>query len=173
MSEFKKAVDRHRHRVYTFAFYNLGNHEEAEDVTQEVLIRLWRNWDSLDRRKLSAWLNRVTRNLCIDRARQRRAYAIRVVANGPGSEIFDGTSAEPLPDAAVETGEIRNHIRCALAEINEPYRSIMILREIQQLKYEEIAAAVDLPLNTVKSHLHRGRRMLRDRLKETMFHERA
>jgi RNA polymerase sigma-70 factor (ECF subfamily) len=144
MKEFKKTVDRHRHRVYTFAFYSLGNREEAEDVTQEVLIRLWQNWNTLNQESLTAWLNR-----------------------------FEGTSAEPSPEAYTESNEMKLHIRHALAEINEPYRSIMILREIQQLKYEEIADTVDLPLNTVKSYLYRGRRMLRDRLKETISNERA
>ncbi|UCH85558.1 MAG: sigma-70 family RNA polymerase sigma factor [Candidatus Latescibacterota bacterium] len=173
MNEFKKIVDRHRHGVYTFAFYSLGNHEEAEDITQEVLIRLWQNWDGLRRESLTAWLNRVTRNACIDRARQRRAYSRRVVANGTGGDVYEGASSEPSPEAYVESNEIKNHIRHALTQINEPYRSIMILREIQQLKYEEIADTVDLPLNTVKSYLHRGRRMLRDRLKEALSDERV
>ncbi len=173
MKDFKKNADRHRHWVYTFAFYSLGNHEDAEDVTQEVLVRLWQNWSKLNRQAMSAWLTRVTRNACIDRVRQRQAYTMRIVANGPGDEVFEGTSTDPSPEAVVESREIKDHIRRALAEVNEPYRSIMILREIQQLKYEEISAAVDLPLNTVKSYLHRGRRMLRDRLKETMTNERA
>jgi RNA polymerase sigma factor (sigma-70 family) len=173
MREFKKTVDRHRHRVYTFAFYSLGNREEAEDVTQEVLIRLWQNWNTLNQESLTAWLNRVARNACIDRVRQRRAYTTRIVANGTGEGIFEGTSAEPSPEAYTESNEMRGHIRHALADINEPYRSIIILREIQQLKYEEIADTVDLPLNTVKSYLYRGRQMLRDRLKETISNERA
>jgi len=173
MKDFEKIVDRHRHGIYTFAFYSLANHEEAEDVTQEVLIRLWQNWKDLRLESLRAWLVRVTRNACIDRARQRRAYAMRIVANGSGEQIFEGTSAEPSPEAHAESSELRDHIQHALAEVNEPYRSIMILREIQQLKYEEIAETVDLPLNTVKSYLHRGRRMLRDRLKETLSNERA
>ncbi|UCG53040.1 MAG: sigma-70 family RNA polymerase sigma factor [Candidatus Latescibacterota bacterium] len=173
MKEFRRIVDQHRHRVYTFAFYSLGSHEEAEDVTQEVLIRLWQNWTKLDRRRLPAWLSRVTRNACVDRARQRRAYSLRVVAGGLGGEMSDGVSVEPSPEAQAETKELREHIRRALTKIEEPYRSIMILREIQEMKYEEIAGALDLPLNTVKSYLHRGRRMLRDQLKETLSYDRA
>jgi RNA polymerase sigma-70 factor (ECF subfamily) len=71
----------------------------------------------------------------------------------------------------MEKTELRARIQSALAGLNEPYRSVVILREIQDLKYEEIAQAVDLPLNTVKSYIHRGRKMLREELREIVSHD--
>ena len=163
---FRRVVDEHRHRVYTFAFYSLGNKEEAEDVTQEVLVRLWKNWEGVKQETLPAWLTRVTRNACIDAVRRRQAYHKYVVSGGETEQMVQAVSNEPAPDTGVETLELRSQIETALALLQEPYRSIVILREIQNMKYEQISDTLDLPLNTVKSYLHRARRMLRDQLGE-------
>ena len=69
-SAFEQIAGRHRDRVYTFACYCLGNPDDAEDVTQEVLLRLWRNWESLDEPRMLPWLIHVTRNACIDTLRR-------------------------------------------------------------------------------------------------------
>lgn len=168
---FRTLVDQHRHRVYTFAYYSLGNREEAEDVTQEVLIRLWKHREGVKEQTLPAWLSRVTKNACIDAIRRRRAYGARVVASGEGEELIQGVSHEPSPEAAAETSELRAQIQEALSRLSEPYRSVVILREIQDMKYEQISESLELPLNTVKSYLHRGRKMLRDELQGTLSHE--
>jgi RNA polymerase sigma-70 factor (ECF subfamily) len=169
---FRRVVEQHRNRIYTFAIYSLGNREEAEDVTQEVLLRLWKHWEGLNPETLSAWVSRVTKNACIDAMRRRRAYSSRVVAvNGEGDELFDGISQGPSPESLAHSAELRDRIRDALARIQEPYRSVIILREIQDLKYEQISDALDLPLNTVKSYLYRGRRMLREELGGSLSHE--
>ena len=170
MKKFKKLADQYRHRIYTFAFYSLGEKEEAEDATQDVLIRLWKHYKELNETLLPAWIVRVTRNACIDRMRKRRSYSMRVVGC-PDDEFFEGTSTAPGPEALMETTELRSQIQIALTRIQEPYRSVVILREIQDMKYEEIATAVDLPLNTVKSYIHRGRKMLREELREFVNHE--
>ena len=82
--------------------------------------------------------------------------------------MFDGVSAEPSPEAVAEASELRTRIHDALADLQEPYRSIVIFREIQDMKYDEISESLELPLNTVKSYLHRGRRMLREKLSEAL-----
>jgi RNA polymerase sigma-70 factor (ECF subfamily) len=168
MKNFRKLVDQYRDRVYTFALYSLGNDEDAQDVTQEVLIRLWQHLSDLDESTLPAWIIRVTRNACVDSARKRSAYARRVAA---GDALSEGVSMEPGPDMIVEASEFRGQIQVALTRIREPYRSVVILREIQDMRYEEIADAVDLPINTVKSYLHRGRRMLREELRDVVKHD--
>ena len=134
-------------------------------------MRLWKNWAGLSGATLSAWIGRVTKNACIDMVRRRRAYQSRVVASGDGGEIIFAASTEPGPDELTQFSELRVHIQHALAAIREPYRSIVIFREVQDMKYEEICDVMDLPLNTIKSYLHRGRRMLREKLDERMSHE--
>jgi RNA polymerase sigma-70 factor (ECF subfamily) len=163
--DFQELVRRHRDRIYTFAFYSLKNREDAEDVTQEVLIRLWKHWQRLEGDHLQAWIVRVTKNACVDAVRRRQTRR-RLESTGEGDEVerAPDDAADPARDAA--GADFRRRLESALAALAEPYRSIVILREIQGLAYDEIAAAVDKPLNTVKVYLHRGRRMLRDELRE-------
>jgi RNA polymerase sigma-70 factor (ECF subfamily) len=168
---FKKLVAHHRDTVYTFAYYHLGNREEAEDATQEVLIKLWRNMDKIAADKAPLWIRRVTRNTCIDVMRARRAYRMRVVSGSRSADVLQYASPGPSPHTAAEASEFRDRIRHALASISEPYRSIVILREIEDMKYEQIGEMMEMPLNTVKAYLHRGRRMLRDRLQEDIGHD--
>jgi RNA polymerase sigma-70 factor (ECF subfamily) len=171
-TEIEEVVQRYQRRVFTFARYFLGQREEAEDVTQEVLIRLWRNADGLDDERLGAWLLRVTRNACYDRLRQRRSAAALVVPD-VDPEVAEETAmsamvASPAPDPAAlaESAEFKRHLLAALGRLEEPYRSILILREVEDLKYQEISDALDLPLNTVRVYIHRGRQRLREEWKE-------
>jgi RNA polymerase sigma-70 factor (ECF subfamily) len=167
---FEQLVDRHRDRIFTFACYTLGDRDEAEDVTQEVLVRLWKNLDSLEDARILPWILHVTRNACIDALRRRRSYRALVREDPEGEAMGRVASAVPGPGAAAETADFQAHLERALQDLREPYRSIVILREVQDLRYEEICAALDLPLNTVKVYLHRGRRKLRERLREFVSH---
>lgn len=166
---FEQHVRAYQHRVYGLAVYLLGRTAEAEDVTQEVLLTLWEHLGEVDEDRLLPWLLRVTRNACIDRMRKRKAYR-RVVAPAPEDGLGDAVGHDLLPDADAEAADLRQHLREALAQLDDPYRSILILREIQGLSYQEISAAMDLPLNTMKVYLHRGRKRLRTTIR-TMLHQ--
>jgi len=161
---FERWVGVHKDRVYSLAYYSLANQEEAEDVTQEVLLRMWKHRDDINENTLGAWLSRVTRNACIDVIRRRKAYSSRIVVNGDSEQFVNAPSREPGPDEMTMASEFGSRLQLALAAVQEPYRSIVILREIQDMKYEQISDELELPLNTVKSYLHRGRRMLREKL---------
>jgi len=166
----EEVVARYQRRVFTFARYFLGQREEAEDVTQEVLIRLWRNADGLDPERLGAWLLKVTRNACYDRLRKRRTAAA-VVAPDIDPEVTEtAASAEPDPATQAESADFRRRLLAALGRLEEPYRSVLILREVQDFQYQEISDALDLPLNTVRVYIHRGRQRLREQLKEVYGH---
>ncbi len=163
----EEVVQRYQRRVFTFARYFLGQREEAEDVTQEVLIRLWRNADGLDAERLGAWLLRVTRNACYDRLRQRRSAATVVAPDVDPEVAEEALSPAPDPAALAESAEFKRHLVAALGRLEEPYRSILILREVEDLKYQEISDALELPLNTVRVYIHRGRQRLREEWKES------
>jgi len=171
--EFQDLVSRHRDRIYTFAFYSLKNREDAEDVTQEVLIRLWKHWQRLDDEFLTAWILRVTRNACCDVVRRRRTHQGKIGDNPHEPEIESMASRDPDPHREAEAADFRRRLRAALRTLPEPHRSIVILREIQGLKYDEIAAAVGKPLNTIKVYLHRGRKLLREQLREVTAYAKA
>jgi len=170
MTGIEEVVARYQRRVFTFARYFLGQKEEAEDVTQEVLIRLWRNADGLDPERIGAWLARVTRNACYDRLRRQRSAATVFIPETDPERAEETPSAAPDPAARAEVADFQRRLLSALGRLEEPYRSVLILREVQDLKYQEISDALDLPLNTVRVYIHRGRQRLRDALREVHGH---
>lgn len=163
---FRKIADEYQDRIYTYAWYTLQCREEAEDVTQEVLVKLWQHVDEVDPGSLNAWVMRVTRNAVIDASRRCRTRK---------AVFADGVEVETVADFAVSNGqgadravvarEIRSALETALASIDEPYRSIVVLREIQGMTYAEVGDALELPPNTIRVYLHRGRKMLREALR--------
>ncbi len=148
----------------------LRSTDDARDVTQDVLIRLWRQGAEVEEAKVLPWLMRVTRNACIDVLRRRKMID-ELTENG--TEVDGLPHDDDTPADLLQQKDERRLIESALDRLSEPYRSIVVLREIQHLKYEEISAAMDLPMNTVKVYLHRGRKMLRETLTEVIESERV
>lgn len=171
MSDFEQQVRQYQDRVFGFAQYFLKSREAAQDVTQDVLIRFWEHRDEVDDDRTLGWLLRVTRNACIDALRKRKTRRNAITVNTDG--LDRATSAAPSPAADAEAVDFREHLKRALADVDEPYRSVIILREIQHLKYREISDALDMPMNTVKVYVHRGRKKLRAQLTEVIDHENA
>lgn len=161
-SDFERQVSAHEDHVYRVARSMLKDQPTAQDVTQEVLVKLWEHQDELDEDGLGAWLTCVTRNACIDklRARQRRRKTITVDSENVDRAESPGRS----PDRHTEAEDLRDHVLDALDRVDDPYRRVVALRELQGLKYKEIAETLDMPLNTVKVYLHRGRKKLRAEL---------
>lgn len=172
LGDFEALVEDQRDRVYSLACYLLGDREEAADVTQEVLLRLWRHLDRLDLKdgNVPAWLLRVTRNHCFDLMRKRRSRR-SALGHPEEPEIVDRAPAgDPDPERLAASTDLGRQLRRAVRELAEPYRSVLILREVQEMKYREISDTLEMPINTVKVNIHRGRKMLRERLKEVMGH---
>jgi RNA polymerase sigma factor (sigma-70 family) len=155
---FRRLAEQYGDRVYTFAYYSLRNREEAEDVTQEVLVKLWQHVDEIDPGKLPAWVMRVARNAVIDAARRQQTKSA-VIADGIEIEVMEAVSVSN------QRGELRDALERALAEIEEPYRTIVVMRDVQGMPYREIALTLEMPLTSIKVYLHRGRRMLREGLR--------
>lgn len=172
LGDFEALVEEHRDRVYSLACYLLGDREEAADVTQEVLLRLWRHLDTLDPKQGSApaWLLRVTRNHCFDLMRKRRSRRSALGLPEEPEAVDRAPAPAPDPERLAASSDLGRQLRRAVRELAEPYRSVLILREVQEMKYREISETLQMPINTVKVNIHRGRRMLRERLKEVMGH---
>jgi len=166
LKAFERAVEKHQRSVFSFARYLLGSPHEAEDVTQDALLRMWRHWDSLDADRLEAWLLKVTRNLCYDRMRRLRVVRRVVPASTDEEGAREVPSPEPGPEELTHRGALRHRLLEAIESLREPYKSAIILREVQGLTYQEISEALESPLNSVKVHVYRGRRLLRELLKE-------
>jgi len=165
--DFNAAVAIHGRKVHTLAVYLLANREEAEDVTQEVLVRLWRRGHDVVPEKIGAWLVRVTRNACIDAIRRRKGGSQVAIDDGSGIELHEPA---PGPERLAHASQLGGRIVQALDALTEPGRSVVILREIQGLSYQEIGEALEMPMSSVRVTLHRGRRRLREELKEVHDH---
>jgi RNA polymerase sigma factor (sigma-70 family) len=172
-SRFEKIVSEHKDRIYSHALYFLRDRRDAEDVTQEVLIRAWQNLESIRQRTTKAWLMRVTHNLCIDYARQRKASG-NVIRSDDISILEKRTASslsESNPEHVVENAERLQQILSALQKLPDTIRSVVMLREIQDMKYEDISHTLDIPLNTVKVYIHRGRKELQSSLRQSITEE--
>lgn len=159
---FKHHVDAHEDRIFRFARSMLKNEATAQDVTQDVLITFWEHREELDAERILPWLLRVTRNACIDQLRRRQTRHNTMTVDTDG--LRDASSPRPGPYVHAELADFEEHLHEALDKVDEPYRRIVELRELQELKYKEIADLLDMPLNTVKVYIHRGRKKLREQL---------
>lgn len=170
LADFENVVTRHQTRVFGYALRILGDRDAAADAVQEAMLRLWRHRTTVTSDGAAGWLIRVTRNVCLDQLRERQRHHDRVRGD---VEPDEGPDDRPLPDRVAASAVLRAYLERALAQLSEPYRSIVILREIEDYRYDEIGEALQLPMTTVKVYLHRGRRMLRNSLTEVMNGETA
>jgi RNA polymerase sigma-70 factor (ECF subfamily) len=147
-------------RVFNIAYKFAARYDEAEDLTQEIFVRLFSSLRTYDRKaSFDTWLTRVARNLCIDRYRRRRREAATFTADvDPDAIQIDDLVSRP--DATLEQRDEVSMIRRALAQLPAPFKEAVTLRDIHELSYEEIAARLQLPAGTVKSRINRGRREL-------------
>ncbi len=150
--------------IYSIAMGIFHDPEEAADATQEAFIRLFRVLPSFrGETRFTTWLYRLVVNLCYDELRQRK----RRPTPSEDEEALASVPEEAAwsdPEEGVAQTEEQSRVRAALRQVEEPYRLVLILYYFQELKYREIAAITGLPLNTVKSHIHRGKMQLAELL---------
>jgi RNA polymerase sigma-70 factor, ECF subfamily len=154
---WEEIVRRHRRKVFNVAYKFVGRHEEAEDLTQDIFLKIFKSLDTFDRRaNFQTWLISVSRNLCIDHYRSVRKERETI---DRGVDAADLSPAAPLenPVAALEHQDRVAVLKRALAELPETLRSAVVMRDLQELSYHEIAAQLGLPEGTVKSRINRGR----------------
>lgn len=153
----------HGRRIYNFAYRLSGNPDDAADLVQEVLLRVRRGLDSYQPGSFEGWLWRITRNAFIDEVRRRQR---RPTSSLP--EAIDRWSAQSSPGADEQLAAMRlgEDIQAALLELPYEFREAVVMCDVIGLSYEEIAQAVAVPVGTVRSRIHRGRRALRSALAE-------
>lgn len=179
LDAFDTLVAQHQNRIFSLCYWNLGNREEAADAAQETFVRAFRGLKNFrGDSHFATWLHRIALNVCFDAAQKRRRAPLlysdiaacrtenedepdfeSLAANRDGSTPEAGD-----PGAAAVRREKRAAVRAALARLSDHYRVVLILFDIEGYTYEETAAALDLPLGTVKSRLNRARAQLRQEL---------
>ena len=150
-------VQRYRRKVFNVAYKFVGRHEEAEDLTQDIFLKIFKSLDTFDRRaNFQTWLVSVSRNLCIDHYRSVRKERETINRDVDAGELSPA-SPDESPFEAIEQRDRVTLLRQALAALPESLRKAVLMRDIQERSYQEIAAALRLPEGTVKSRINRGR----------------
>lgn len=169
--EFDALVQRYHKQAYNIAYRMAGNHADAEDLTQEAFIRAFRFFGQY-RRELpfDSWLYKIMSNVFIDRLRRKPKARIRSldqpVVTSDGEAQFDVPDTSAGPEECVLSQEMDSHIQAALDTLPDAFRLTVIYADIEGMSYEEIAEATNTNIGTVRSRLHRGRRLLRNKLKK-------
>jgi len=156
--KYRQWVKEYQDQAWTVARYILKDAQEAEDATQEAFVKLWDNQDDIDPKRVRAWLMKVTRNGCLDRLRRRKD-------NVEFDESYM-TADDSGPMQGVANSETGEWLKRAIGSLKEPYRSLVVLRDVNQHSYEEVATMLELNLAQVKTYLHRARKQLREQLAE-------
>ena len=164
-------VRQYWRKVFNVAYKFVGKHDEAEDLAQDIFLKLFKSLDTFDRRaNFQTWLISVSRNLCIDHYRSIRKERETIDRDVDAGELSP-TSADTGPYAALEHADRRALLRRALDELPPTLRSAVVLRDIQELSYQEIAVQLGLPEGTVKSRINRGRLELARQIARIHEHE--
>jgi RNA polymerase sigma factor (sigma-70 family) len=150
----------HGRFLYTVAYRLTGNHDDAQDLVQEVLLRVRRGLATFTPGSLEGWLSRITTNAFLDDMRKRRRRPLEVVPDLPDSVV--GVDAEP--DAALAGQRLPDDIQHALRDLPPDFRAPVVLCDVVGLDYAEIANVLSIPPGTVRSRIHRGRALLRKAL---------
>lgn len=167
LDAFDELVRRYEGKVYTIAYRFMGNHADAGDLAQDAFIRAYRALPTFrGDSSFATWLYRIASNVCRDEIRRQQRHKKvsldEVMAQPGGNPSL--VAREISPQESIERNELQELVQGQLNALSEDHRLILVMREIQGLSYEEIAAALECTLGTVKSRLNRARQTLRQRV---------
>lgn len=155
---WEQIVAEHSARVYRLAYRLTGNQHDAEDLTQETFVRVFRSLSTYTPGTFEGWLHRITTNLFLDQVRRRKR--LRIEPWGDETERLEGARTA-TPERAFEHGNLDHDVQRALDALPPEFRVAVVLCDLEGLSYEEIAVTLGIKLGTVRSRIHRGRAQLR------------
>ncbi len=153
-----EVVENHSDRVFRLAYRLTGNRPDAEDLTQEVFVRVFRSLETYTPGTFEGWLHRITTNLFLDGARRKQRIRFDALSDERAARL---QSADVAPELSYADQRFDDDIERALATLPPEFRAAVVLCDVEGLSYEEIAEILDAKLGTVRSRIHRGRAMLR------------
>lgn len=156
--DWQTIVEEHSDRVYRLALRLTGNRHDAEDLTQEVFVRVFRSLHTYTPGTFEGWLHRITTNLFLDQARRKQRIRFDALSDERAARL---ASTAAQPDAALADQVFDDDVTQALAALPPDFRAAVVLCDVEGLSYEEIAEILGAKLGTVRSRIHRGRSMLR------------
>jgi len=165
-------LDAYQQRIYNVCLRMLGNRDDAAEVSQEAMLRIIQHIGQFKgQSRLSTWIIRIAMNLSVSRLRKRKVrqtVSLDAVDDDQSTALRDqlADEAEPGPESSVQEKEMLAHLHTALGLVDEQFRSVLVLRDIEQMDYRQIAEVLSVPTGTVKSRLFRARLALRRQLQK-------
>jgi RNA polymerase sigma-70 factor (ECF subfamily) len=166
-AKFDYLIKHYKNKIFNYAIFMMKNQMDAEDITQEVLIRTWENINKFNFYAAKGWMMRTTHNLCVDYLRRNKKinYKEVQIEEEYHEEIAD-SELECNPEKLTDKIITDNKIKEAIERLPERFRSPFVLYELQEFKYKEISKILDVPLNTIKVNILRARKQLQKELKQ-------
>jgi RNA polymerase sigma-70 factor, ECF subfamily len=152
---WEEVARRYGRFLYNVAYRLAGNDDDANDLAQEALLRVRKGLESYQPGSMEAWLSRIVTNVFLDEVRRRRRRPVETMPEDPDRVL------PPSAAADVATDKLSDEVQAALRGLPEDFRAAVVLADVVGLSYEEIGEALDVPVGTVRSRIHRGRRQLR------------
>ncbi|MHA7268886.1 RNA polymerase sigma factor SigE [Arthrobacter sp. HLT1-20] len=156
-----EVVTNHSAKVFRLAYRLTGNKHDAEDLTQEVFVRVFKSLDNFKPGTLDGWLHRITTNLFLDTARRKQRIRFDTLSEDAAARL---AGTDPGPERTFEFNNLDRDIAAALEALPPDFRAAVVLCDMEGLSYDEVAHALNIKLGTVRSRIHRGRAMLRESL---------
>ncbi len=170
-TKYNFLVQQFKNRVYNYSMFLLKNKMDAEDVTQEVLIRTWKNLEKFNILSAKTWIMQTTHNLCIDYLRKRKSELTKNPFSIEDVSEFIENKEDQNPMLKLENNIADEQIKEAINNLPENLRSVFVLYQLQGMKYKEISIALDIPINTVKVYIMRARKQLQTELSRLNLQE--
>jgi len=168
---FETLIKSYEKLIYNAAYRILGNAEDAEDASQEVILKAYKSLSACKAPEaFKSWLFRIINNTCIDELRKRKGKTTVSLDIGFGSEESDSRTENPVlrdettPESEFIRNDLNKNIQNAINSLPPDYKTIIVMRDISGLSYEDIASALLINVGTVKSRIARGRKKLREEL---------
>ena len=156
-----EVVNNHSAKVFRLAYRLTGNKFDAEDLTQEVFVRVFKSLANFKPGTLDGWLHRITTNLFLDQARRKQRIRFDALSEDATARL---AGTDPGPERTFEFNNLDLDIAAALEALPPDFRAAVVLCDMEGLSYDEVAHALNIKLGTVRSRIHRGRAMLRESL---------
>jgi len=167
-TRYKYLVKEYKNHIYNFSNFILKNKMDADDVTQEVLIKIWKNLNDFKISSAKPWIMRTTYNLCIDYLRQRKRATVKEISIDKEEirekELMQGSYNDPQDKTHFNM--MNQKVNKAIENLPENLKNVFVLYQINELKYKEISKVLDMPINTVKVNILRARKKLQEELRD-------
>lgn len=167
IAAFEQLISNYQIKIYHIAYHMLSNEQDAEDAAQEAMLKAYRYLGSFKEESgFYTWIYRITHNICLDMLRKRKrslAHETDLVKkdqDGQEAEV-QIIDAKPQPEEQLMSKQVQKEMQNAIAELKENYRIVLVMRDIEGMSYDDIAAVLEISAGTVKSRLNRARENLR------------